>query len=280
MTDEDVTAEPVPPLPAESPPFAPQADLRTLLLAQFERWLDQMLVDEPPPRGLPEHLLSQAAAIVAGELPGQETDLYTLFAALTTLTGEIRLQGRAFKQLSEQLAPLSDTPAQLALLRESQEESAQSIHAALSEATADADAIPVEIAQVGAVMIDLFDRLQRGLQTCDEGIQSLESRRKVGWVRRQFAGADSSSSAILSVQALRDASALTLARLQSALQEWGIQRVGRAGEEFDPERMTVVEVRASEHVEPGTVVVVNRSGYAINGALKATAQVTVSKAAV
>ena len=30
-----------------------------------------------------------------GDQVGQETDLYTLFSALTGLTGEIRLQGRS-----------------------------------------------------------------------------------------------------------------------------------------------------------------------------------------
>ena len=41
--------------------------------------------------------------------------------------------------------------------------------------------------------------------------------------------------------------------------------------------MTAIEVRADDQAEPGIVLAVNRSGYALNGVVKATAQVTVSK---
>jgi hypothetical protein len=44
--------------------------------------------------------------------------------------------------------------------------------------------------------------------------------------------------------------------------------------------MTAIEVRAIEGATPGTVLVVHRSGYAVNGVLKSTAQVTVTKAEV
>ena len=126
-------------------------------------------------------------------------------------------------------------------------------------------------------MIDLYDRLQRGLQICDEGIQSLTTRANAGWLRRLFSNPASAAPAIASVQAIRDAGALTLARLQAAMQEWGVQRIGKPGEPFDPQHMTAVDVRAVDHVSPGTVLVVQRSCYAVNGIVKATAQVTVSK---
>lgn len=270
-TPAPITDEPEPPSAAE-----PQADLRARVLAQFEQWLDQTLADEPPPRGMPENLLTEAIAIASGQQTAPESDLYTLFASLTTLTGEIRLQGRAFKQLSDLLAPLSGTPALLEQLHEAQLESAASIQA-LAEPLDEDDGPPVEFKQVCGVMIDLYDRLQRGLQTCDEGIASLQSRRKTGWLHRLLGQVDALEKAILSVQAIREASALTLARLQASLQEWGIQRLGRIGEEFDPDRMTAVDVRPDNAVPPGTVLLVNRSGYAINGTVKATAQVTVSK---
>ena len=68
-----------------------------------------------------------------------------------------------------------------------------------------------------------------------------------------------------------------MARLQAALQDWGVQRIGRIGEPFEPDEMTAIEARADDDAEPGTVLAVNRSGYKLNGAVKATAQVTVSK---
>jgi molecular chaperone GrpE (heat shock protein) len=42
--------------------------------------------------------------------------------------------------------------------------------------------------------------------------------------------------------------------------------------------MSVVQVQPSSEFEPGTVLEVNRSGYALNGQVKATAQVTVARA--
>jgi molecular chaperone GrpE (heat shock protein) len=41
--------------------------------------------------------------------------------------------------------------------------------------------------------------------------------------------------------------------------------------------MSAVDVRTDPDVPPGTVLVVQRSGYAVNGVVKAIAQVTVSK---
>lgn len=254
----------------------PQADYRAHLLAQFEKWMDQMLLDEPIPSGLPEHMLGEAVAD-AGNKPTSEADLYSLFSALTGLTGEIRLQGRAFKQLTDLLSPLSQTPAILEQLREAQLASAESVQSLLDKKTNDSDALPVQFSQVCNVMIDLHDRLERGLRTCDEGIQAMQTRRKSGWLQRILTGSNVSDSAILSVQAIRDAGALTVARLAAALQEWGVQRIGRVGEPFDPDTMSAVEVRSDPQATPGTVLRVQRSGYAINNAIKATAQVTVAK---
>jgi hypothetical protein len=254
---------------AEATIPTPPDDLRARLLARFEHWLDQTLAGEPPPRGVPDYLLDQATATVSSDAPAGETDLYTLFSSLTALTGEIRLQGRAFKQLTDLLTPLVETPTTLARLE-------AAVDSAFSEKTSDDPGVSHD--QVCAVMIDLFDRLQRGLQTCDNGIQSLTARAgDGGWLRRLLQNPADDSAAVASVQAIRDASALTLARLSAALQEWGVQRIGQTGEPFDPNRMSAVDVRTVDDVPPGTVLLVQRSGYAVNGIVKAIAQVTVSK---
>ncbi len=165
----------------------------------------------------------------------------------------------------------------LAQLREAQLESAASLQALLEAQANEPEEEPVQFKQVCDVMIDLYDRLQRGVQTCDEGIHSLGSRRETGLVGRLLHNSEPLEQAIRSVQGIREANAMTLARLQAALQEWSVQRIGTVGEPFDPERMTAIEVRAAGDAKPGSVLVVNRSGYALNGVLKSTAQVTVSK---
>jgi molecular chaperone GrpE len=263
--------------PAEPVAPAAQAGLKAQLMSQFENWLDQMLLEEPPPRGIPERFLTEAEANTAEDAKTQAVDLYTLFSGLTGLTGEIGLQGRAFKQLSELLAPLSETPAILAQLREAQKQSAASIQSLIEAHENEPEEEPVQFKAVCDVMIDLYDRLQRGLQTCDEGIRSLQVPRKIGLLQRLLSSSDPSDQAIAVVKGIREAAAMTLGRLGAALQEWGVQRIGNIGESFDPDRMTAIEARPAGDVEPGRILVVNRSGYALNGALKSAAQVTVSQ---
>jgi hypothetical protein len=72
---------------------------RSDILSRFEEWLDSALAREEPPPGIPEEILSG----VENPAEGAETDLYTMWAAVTALTQEVKLQGRAFKQLSETL---------------------------------------------------------------------------------------------------------------------------------------------------------------------------------
>lgn len=261
MSSDDATA--AQPVVEESPPAA----TRERLVRQFEQWVDRMLAGEPPPQGLPEELLADADAIGAGAAGSQQQcDLYTLFAALTTLTGEIRLQGRAFKQLGDTLAPLAEVPQQLDRLQNFAERQ-----------TPTANDLTVSGREVCEVMLDLYDRLARGLQTCDSAIGRLPPR-KPGWLRRWTGLGRRTDQAAASVEAIRDATALTLARLEAALHEWGVERIGQVGDDFDPARMTVVQVRPSSEFEPLTVIEVNRSGYALNGQVRATAQVTVARA--
>jgi molecular chaperone GrpE len=254
------------PTEGSPPEESPTAAMRQRLVRQFERWVDQMLAGEPRPPGLPEELLAGTDLATSAD-PGRserECDLYTLFAALTTLTGEIRLQGRAFKQLADTLAPLAEVPRQLERLETA------------ADQRGGGDALPVSGEAVLDVMLDLCDRLERGLRICDGGIAALRAPKR-GWLRRRVRDR-SSERATAAVEAIRDASALTLQRLESVLRDWGVERIGRAGETFDPERMTAVQVRPAQGVEPGTVLEVNRAGYARNGRVRATAQVTVARA--
>jgi hypothetical protein len=251
-----------------------EAVLRARLTAQFEQWLDRMLAGEPPPQGLPPELLEeiQSAAPQGQAQSREDCDLYSLFSALTTLSGEIRLQGRAFKQLSDAIAPV---PARLQDLESSQAQAAHALDALRADEALNADDLPASGKEICQLLIDLYDRLERGVRTCNQTITSLTSRRP-GALARLLGAAQATDQAAASAQAIRDASALTLARLESALHDWGIERIGNAGETFDPRRMTAVQAKAASEEEPGTVLEVNRSGYALRGQMKQTAQVTVA----
>ena len=258
---------------SESP--SPDLELRARLMQQFEQWLDRMLAGEPPPQGLPAELLEQVQSGSSDEqLERNETaDFYTLFSALTTLSGEIRLQGRAFKQLTDAIAPV---PVRLQALESSQSHAAEALDALRNDKALSADDLPASGKEICQLLIDLHDRLERGVRTCDLTIASLTARRP-GALARILGGAQIIEQAAASAQAIRDASALTLARLESALHDWGVERIGRVGEPFDPMRMTAIDARSQGDEQPGTILEVNRSGFALRGQVKQTAQVTVAK---
>lgn len=266
-SDPTLVAPPAGADPAEHAALRPE--VRQRLLRQFEQWVERMLAGEPPPAGLPEEVLeeAEAAGAIAPFGTGEEAcDLYTLFAALTTLSGEIRLQGRAFKQLTDALAPLADVPAQLERLGTPDDLQ-----------PGEAGELFVSSNDICEVMLDLYDRLERGLRTFDHAIASLRGQ-EPGLLRRWMGLTPPAEEAAASAEAIRDTVAMTLGRLDSALHDWGIQRIGRIGEPFDPSRMTVVHVRADPDAEPATVLEVNRSGYALGGQIKKTARVTVARA--
>jgi hypothetical protein len=260
---------------SSAPEASADADLRARLMQQFEQWVDRMLAGEPPPQGLPPELLEQVQSPSSQEQleRNEESDLYTLFSALTTLSGEIRLQGRAFKQLTDALSPV---PTRLQALESSQSQAADALDALRNDQALSADDLPASGKEICQLLVDLYDRLDRGVRTCDQTIASLTARRP-GALARMLGGAQIIEQAAASAQAIRDASAMTLARLESALHDWGVERIGSAGEAFDPMRMTVVDARSQGDEEPGTILEVNRSGFALRGQVKQTAQVTVAK---
>jgi molecular chaperone GrpE len=126
------------------------------------------------------------------------------------------------------------------------------------------------------VLFDLYDRLQRGLRTLDTGIESLRSRTGGGWLARLGGAESRMQQAITATEGMRDAQRLLLSRLEAALHQWGIERIGEAGDLFDPRVMTAVEIQSSDKPD-GTVLEIYRSGYALHGEVLATAQVKVAK---
>ncbi len=263
--------------PAAGSPLTPE--VRGRLLAQFEQWLDRLVGGEPLPEGLPEELMGEARAAVDGQAPPphRECDLYALFAGLTRLTGEIKLQGRAFKQLCDALAPLGEMPRRLERLESASVDCAEELSRLTAASVKPESALPAAKDALH-VVFDLIDRMERGLRTFDAGMASVRASVCGGLLWRLSGGAKHLQGALTAAAALREGYELTLSRLQAAMQQWGIDRVGRAGDIFDPRWMTAADVQATDEVPPGTVLEVYRSGYAIHGQALATAQVKVAKA--
>jgi molecular chaperone GrpE len=253
-------------------------DVRRRLIRQFEQWLDRLAAGEALPDGLPEELAAEARAAVAGEAPApeRECDLYTLFSSLTSLTGEIRLQGRAFKQLADTLAAVGEVPGRLDKLEAVQAASVEQLMELAKPPEEPESPLPAARDAL-AVLFDLYDRMERGLRTFDAGMQAVQASVAGGILWRLSGGARHLDGAMSAARALREGYQLTLSRLEAAMQHWEIGKLGQAGEMFDPQRMTAVDVQAAADVPAGTVLEVYRSGYALHGQVLATAQVKVAK---
>jgi len=68
-----------------------------------------------------------------------------------------------------------------------------------------------------------------------------------------------------------------LDQIEALLARRGVQRIGEAGEPFDPERHDAVEVRVTTDAPENTVVDVIRAGYAVDGRVLRPAQVAVAR---
>ena len=249
---------------------------RKRIVRNFEAWLDRAMADEQPPQGLTAGLL---AALENGDpLPPPESeqpgsngcDLYSLWAAMTALTQEVRLQGRTFKQLNETLM--------------------QVLEASAAEAKGNGEDAPVvqdrmqqtearwprkqEIHLPLNVLLDLRDRVERGGNTARNAAEDLAPTRLVRWlgVGGRYARR---SQEILA--ALSHGYSLTLDSLDEALVDSKVSRIACQGQIFDPQRMTAVDIEETCSVPEGTVVEVYRNGYEWNGEVYRTAQVKVAR---
>jgi hypothetical protein len=209
---------------------------REEILERLSRWLEAALAEEEPPPGIPAEILS------AEEAPEEEaaTDWHAMWAAVTALTQEVKLQGRAFKQLSEALA------------REAERRSRREVLDGL---------------------LELRERLVRGL----ESVRPVEAPPRVFWDRLFPRRWERLRHFIEVVQALEDGYRLTLASLDELLERFNVRPIRCEGQPFDPRRMRAVDVEEAPGFEEGTVLSVYRTGYEWNGEVYRPAQVRVAQ---
>ena len=207
---------------------------RSEILQRFEQWLDGALAEEDPPQGIP-------AEILAGE-PAESapTDWYTMWSAVTALTQEVKLQGRAFKQLSENLAAEAE--------RRGRKES------------------------LGA-LLEMRERLLRGL----EAVRGREELQPSLWDRLFPERWRKVQHAFDVVRALEEGYRMSLGYLDDLLFQFQVQPIECEGRPFDPRRMKAVDVEETDRAAEGTVLSVYRMGYEWNGELFRPAQVRVAR---
>jgi molecular chaperone GrpE len=211
------------------------------------------------------------AAVTVGREEKNGCDSYALWAAMTTLAQEVKLQGRSFKELSD---AVGEQPARMGEeIRAAWNERARERERELQRATeyrCQKDAL--------GVLIDLRDRMARGLEAARAGGAEIARRGEVGWFTRRLAArlypAGDPTAGVLA--ALTKGYELSIERLDQALGELNAHEIRCHGEIFDPKRMSAIEREESPAAPEGTVLEVYRSGYEWNGEVFRPAQVKVA----
>jgi len=225
-------------------------------LRRFEGWLDSVLAREEPPQGIAAELLSALTAEAGASADGQ-CDLYSMWAAVTALTQEVKLQGRTFKQLSDTLAPVADLALQLPQAQRKAQEQARG--------------------EMLDVLLDLRDRLARGLEAARASQAKMRESQLSTWTARLLARHESFRYASEALAALEEGYQISLDRLDDVLVQFDVREIPSLGQAFDPRSMHVVDVEETTEAMDGTVVEVYRVGYEWQGAVHRPAQVKVAR---
>ncbi len=185
-----------------------------------------------------------------------DIDLYAVEAALTSLTHEIKLQGRSFKQLQETVAPVAEMVEPLAEL--------------MAEARRQAEERVLK--EVLEALLDIRDRLTRGALTARATGESIG---RGTWIERiRGTGIARAREA---VAALGEASSLTSEYTAEVLERFEVREIPCLGEMFDPARMHAVATEPAADAAEGVVVEVFRPGYEWKGQVYRPAQVKVAR---
>jgi molecular chaperone GrpE len=245
-----------------------------MLLRGFATWLDSALASEEVPQGLKADLFSALAngdplPPLDSAAPRGGCDLYSLWAAMIALTQEIRLQGRAFKQLNETLLRSAKSAEDSIVDQQAAEEPRSGV--ARVSPTSSRQPRKQEI----DVLLDLRDRVERSGATARNAAQELAPSRLPRLARWLGVGDGYARHAQEIVAALSGGLSLTVDTLDEALVACRISRIECQGRLFDPNRMTAVDIEQSAVVPEGTVAEVYRNGYEWNGEVYRTARVKV-----
>jgi len=238
---------------------------REEILRRFEALVDSALTERPP-EGIDAAIL---AAVTEGGDSAQENgrgcDSYGLWTAMTALTQEIKLQGRAFQDLNHALAGHTEKIAEE--LRAVYAERERTLQREI-ERRCRKEAL--------SGLIDLRDRLGRGLETARSRQTDIAAAPPRPWWAGIFGKQPVPADPL---DALVRGYELGIERLDQELDSFHATEIRCQGESFDARRMNAIDSEESDEVPNGTVLEVYRSGYEWNGEIFRPAQVKVSRTA-
>lgn len=269
----------------------PRGAFRAQLLKRFSTWLDGTLAEESPPDGIAPRILAEleeAFDLSEAESLDDRCDMRALWSALTALVQEVKLQGRAFKELADRMAPLRDLFSRIEAVREAHAEALSEARRMAREALSAREgrhrdevreAERRSRKELLEHLLDLRDRLGRGLEVSRSHLQGTRTRPPRTPLGRLLRGRrDALRAAVEAVGALQEGYGMALEHLDEKLRELGVSEIECTGGTFDPHTMCAAEVEETERVPEGTVLEVLRPGYLWGEMLLRAAQIKVARA--
>lgn len=283
--------------PAPRPARWALAANRDDIVRCFQDSLDEMLAREEPPEGVDAEILARfghGLGSQAEQAADDGTDLYSLWSAVVALSQETKLQGRAFRDLAEALGSVDSLNESVRAMLATHEEARSDHRQALETARRIADDAhrqrieqdrrelqrSREEARVGILdlLLDVRDRLVRGLRSAR--VHLAEVRKPVQTtrlMRLMRVRPPDNGRLIGAAGALVKGYALSLARLDEALSQFGVVESDCVGRPFDPGCMMAVDVEEAPSAADGTVLEVYRPGYQRHGSVYRIAEVKVAR---
>lgn len=126
------------------------------------------------------------------------------------------------------------------------------------------------------LLLDLRDRLERGLRSAEELLREAREDQP-GWLSRAFGANRRVGRLTGAANALAKGCELSLNQVDESLDRLGVSEIACEGEPFDPDRMKAVDVEETADAAEGTVLEVYRAGYEWHGQVCRLAEVKVAR---
>ena len=269
----------------------PPKSARDRIMGRFETWLDEVLADEKVLEGLDPALLLELEGETDTRVKGPavgNSDTYATWGVMTALTQEVKLQGRAFRELRNDLAPLSELGTSVDNLAAAHRDAvsdargvAERAHAVLTDHR---KSLKIEADlqarnEVINALLDTRERLVIGLKSTEESRRKLEASVAENWFNKWRNGKKGDLKyAVDIISSLRKGYSLGLDRLDETIGKWGVVEIECEGKPFDPKVMNAVDMEERDDIPDGTVMKVFRTGYATDNEILRPAQVKVARA--
>jgi molecular chaperone GrpE len=269
--------------------------LKILILQRFAKWLDDVLTEEKPLEGVAAELLSELydGRDCDSTGPAEGTyDLHSTWSALTALTQEIKLQGRAFKQLSDKMEPFTGLDVSIDRLLAAHREALADARRISEEGRTDRTQRESELRrevhdrvrrELIGIIVEIRERLILGLRSARESQQKINEHRNSGrldkfTISKFFFGKTTDQNHLSDiVNSLKKGYRMGLDRIDEALQQLGVSEIICEGKPFDPRKMNAVDVEETVEVPDGTVLEVYRTGYMLDTNVLQPARVKVAR---